>query len=124
MFKRTTLMGLSMILLVVTLIFSMSLVSTVAQDEPAPEPTAIVADLGTGSLKISFWNGLTGSDGVTLNEMLTQFVAENPDISITTEIIPWGTLYTKLQTAFVAGTPPMSLCFTPRKFHSLPATVC
>jgi ABC-type glycerol-3-phosphate transport system substrate-binding protein len=106
MFKRTTLMGLSMILLVVTLIFSMSLVSTVAQDEPAPEPTAIVADLGTGSLKISFWNGLTGSDGVTLNEMLTQFVAENPDISITTEIIPWGTLYTKLQTAFVAGTPP------------------
>ena len=38
--------------------------------------------------------------------MLTQFVAENPDISVTTEIVDWNTLYTKLQAAFVAGTPP------------------
>jgi ABC-type glycerol-3-phosphate transport system substrate-binding protein len=89
------------------MVFSMSMVSTVAQDAtPIPEPTAIVSDLGTGAMKISFWNGLTGSDGVILNDMLTQFVAENPDISVTTEIIPWNTLYTKVQTAFVAGTPP------------------
>src|SRR5690606_3407977 len=75
----------------------------IAQDE---EPTAIVASIGEGDTNISFWNGLTGSDGVTLNEMLVDFVAANPEISVTTEIIPWNTLYTKLQAAFVAGTPP------------------
>lgn len=51
-------------------------------------------------------HGLTGSDGTTLNAMLAQFVEENPDISVTTEIIPWTTLYTKLQAAFVAGQGP------------------
>lgn len=105
MFKRGTLLGISLVALLLAAVFSMSLVSTVAQDAP-PEPTAIVSELGTGAIKISFWNGLTGSDGVTLNAMLADFIAENPDISITTEIIPWNTLYTKLQTAFVAGTPP------------------
>jgi ABC-type glycerol-3-phosphate transport system substrate-binding protein len=105
MLKRKSLFGLLMALLGLFSLFSMSLISTVAQDAP-PEPTAIVSDLGTGGLKISFWNGLTGSDGTTLNAMLAQFVEENPDVSVTTEIIPWGTLYTKLQAAFVAGQPP------------------
>jgi ABC-type glycerol-3-phosphate transport system substrate-binding protein len=62
--------------------------------------------MGTGATHISFWNGLTGSDGVTLNEMLAQYATENTDISITTEIIPWLTLYTKLQAAFVADEAP------------------
>jgi ABC-type glycerol-3-phosphate transport system substrate-binding protein len=73
-----------------------------AQD--APEP--IVNELGTGGTQISFWNGLSGSDGVTLNDMLTKFVAENPDVSVRTEIIDWNTLYPKIQAAFVAGEPP------------------
>jgi ABC-type glycerol-3-phosphate transport system substrate-binding protein len=94
MFKR--LFILAVLLLALGMVVS-------AQEE---EPTAIVAELGTGSMNISFWNGLTGSDGVTLNEMLTQFVAENPEISVRTEIIPWNTLYAKVQAAFVAGTPP------------------
>jgi ABC-type glycerol-3-phosphate transport system substrate-binding protein len=87
------------------LVFVMALMpaSTAAQD---PEPTPVIASLGTGGISISFWNGLTGSDGVTMNEMLAQFVAENPNYSVTSEIIPWNTLYTKLQAAFVAGNPP------------------
>ena len=105
MLKRKSLFGLLMALLGLFSLFSMSLISTVAQDAP-PEPTPIVEALGTGDLKISFWNGLTGSDGTTLNAMLAEFVAENPEITVTTEIIPWGTLYTKLQAAFVAGQPP------------------
>ena len=74
----------------------------VAQDTPEPE----VTELGSGGTQITFWNGLSGSDGVTLNEMLKQFVKENPDISVRTEIIDWNTLYPKLQAAFVAGQPP------------------
>ena len=34
------------------------------------------------------------------------FVADSPDISVISEIIPWNTLYAKLQAAFVAGNPP------------------
>ena len=86
----------------------MSSLTIFAQDAtPVPEPTAIVSSFGEGAdVQISFWNGLTGSDGVTLNEMLAQFSEENPEIGVTTEIIPWNTLYTKLQAAFVAGNPP------------------
>lgn len=80
-----------------------------AQDAPAPLPTATdipPIELGTGGTHISFWNGLTGSDGVTLIEMLAPFTAEHPDISVTIEQIPWNSFYTKLQAAYVAGQPP------------------
>lgn len=104
MFKRLTLIVTAIMLLVFAMAFSLPM-STVAQDDV--EPTAIVASVGEGAaIQISFWNGLTGSDGVTLNEMLAQFNAENPDIGVTTEMIAWATLYQKLQTAFVAGTQP------------------
>ena len=76
----------------------------VAAAQTTPEP--VVTELGSGGTQISFWNGLSGSDGVTLNAMLEQFVKDNPDISVRTEIIDWNTLYPKLQAAFVAGQPP------------------
>ncbi|MFN8528143.1 MAG: ABC transporter substrate-binding protein [Anaerolineae bacterium] len=107
MTKRMPLFALIALLLV--FVFVLSSVSISAQDAtatPAPTATPIVADIGSGATHISFWNGLTGSDGVTLNEMLAQFAQENPDISVTVEMIVWNTLYQKLQTAFVAGTQP------------------
>lgn len=106
MSKRTTL-GFSSIFMALVLVLSFSLIGVQAQDDaPAPTETPVVAEIGSGGTHISFWNGLTGSDGVTLNEMLTQFAEENPDISVTVEMIVWNTLYQKLQTAFVAGTQP------------------
>ena len=36
-----------------------------AQDTPEPE----VTELGSGGTQITFWNGLSGSDGVTLNQI-------------------------------------------------------
>lgn len=86
----------------ITLLVGALLTFAAAQETPEP----VVTELGSGGTQITFWNGLSGSDGVTLNEMLEQFVAENPDISVRTEIIDWGTLYPKLQAAFVAGDPP------------------
>jgi ABC-type glycerol-3-phosphate transport system substrate-binding protein len=108
MLKRTRTLGL-LLALFTMMAFSLSLVSVQAQDatpEPPPTATPAISELGTGELHISFWNGLTGSDGVTLNEMLAQFVEEHPEISVTTEIVEWNTLYTKLQAAFAAGAPP------------------
>ncbi len=102
MFKRLSLL-LSLALLVAMLLLISMPMSSVAQDA---EPTAIVGAFGGGETKISYWNGLTGSDGVTMNEMLAQFAEENPEFEVTSEIIPWNTLYAKLQAAFVANQPP------------------
>lgn len=107
MSKRSTLFSLVLVVMTVALVFVMSLGSTFAQDAaPLPTNTPAIAEMGTGGTHLSFWNGLTGSDGVTLNEMLVNFVGENTDISVTTEIVDWNTLYPKLQAAFVAGQPP------------------
>ncbi len=106
MVKRPALLGLILALVISMLALVVMPIS--AQDAtatPAP-PTAIVSELGTGGTHISFWNGLTGSDGVTLIDMLGPFAAAHPEVSVTVEQIPWGTLYTKLQAAFVAGQPP------------------
>ena len=101
MFKRMS--AAISLLLIASLVFVLS-VNVFAQDEEPPTP--VVASMGEGDIHISFWNGLTGSDGVTLNEMLADFVVDHPEISVTTEIVDWNTLYTKLQAAFVAGNPP------------------
>lgn len=103
MFKRVSLATFLILLLVLSIALSLPM-GTLAQDEA--EPTPIVSTLGDGEIQISFWNGLTGSDGVTMNEMLAAFVAENPEIGVTSEIIPWATLYAKLQAAFVANQAP------------------
>ncbi len=72
----------------------------------AQDADSVVTDLGESEMKVSFWHGLGGSDGETLNEMLVNFVDENPDVGVTAELIPWDTLYAKLQAAFLAGNPP------------------
>jgi len=109
MFKRSMLYSLAFTLVMALMLMSMPLRNTGAAGDtptPAPTATAIVSNLGSGGTHIAFWNGLTGSDGTTLNAMLTDFVKVHPEVSITTEIIPWNTLYTKLQSAFVANQPP------------------
>jgi len=73
---------------------------------PAPTATNVVANLGSGGTHLAFWNGLTGSDGSTMADLLTGFVKDHPEISVTMEEIPWDTMYPKLQTALVGGTPP------------------
>lgn len=102
MLKRFGLIAGTVVLVTVMLMVSMSMGTVQAQEQPTATPPTV----GTGATHISFWNGLTGSDGVTLIEMLGKFAEENPDISVTVEMIAWNTLYQKLQTAFVAGTYP------------------
>ncbi len=108
MLKRPALFGLVLALFISMLALVAMPIS--AQDAtPAPLPTATFlppVELGSGGTHISFWNGLTGSDGVTLIDMLSPFAQAHPEVSVTIEQIPWGTLYTKLQAAFVAGQPP------------------
>jgi len=109
MFKRPALFGI-----VLALIISMMALVAMpinAQDAatPTPFPTATPVpafELGSGGTHITFWNGLTGSDGATLVDMLQGFIKDHPEVSVTMEEIDWNILYPKLQAAFVAGTPP------------------
>src|SRR5215813_4887287 len=111
MFKRSMLIAL---LLAAVVMYSLASTpqntkadNPTATPSPAPTATDIPAiNLGSGGTHISFWNGLTGSDGATMSDLLAGFVKEHPEISVTMQEIPWGTMYTKLQAAFVAGTPP------------------
>ncbi len=77
-----------------------------AASEPEPTPTPIVSELGEGDTQLIFWHGLTGPDGVTMQAMVEQFVAENPDISVRIEGMPWGIYYDKLLATMVSGDPP------------------
>lgn len=78
---------------------------------PAPSPTPSISDAGTGSTRIRFWNGLSGSDGVTLNAMTAQFAEANPDFAVNTEIMTWDVMNQRLQAALVAGDAPDVVVF-------------
>lgn len=71
-----------------------------------PTPTPIVGEAGTGDIKLVMWNGLTGSDGVTLVKMMQEYAKTNPNVSIRVEMMPWSTFYDKLMTSLVSGNPP------------------
>jgi ABC-type glycerol-3-phosphate transport system substrate-binding protein len=100
-----------------TAIFAVGTISpSYAQDPaptntPAPSPTPALSDLGTGNIVIRFWNGLSGSDGVTLNAMTEQFAAANPDYRVQTEIMTWDVMNQRLQAALVAGDAPDLVVF-------------
>ena len=55
---------------------------------------------------VDFWNGFTGPDGKTMTAMVRRFEAENPDVEVRMQIIPWGTYYDKLTLSLAYGGPP------------------
>ncbi|BCM93818.1 putative arabinose-binding protein [Abditibacteriota bacterium] len=55
---------------------------------------------------IDFWNGFTGPDGKTMEKMVKQFQAQNRDIEVRMQIIPWGTYYDKLTLSLAYGGAP------------------
>ncbi|MDQ3813599.1 MAG: ABC transporter substrate-binding protein, partial [Armatimonadota bacterium] len=55
---------------------------------------------------IDFWNGFTGPDGKTMEKMVKRFQADNRDIRVRMQIIPWGTYYDKLTLSLAYGGAP------------------
>jgi multiple sugar transport system substrate-binding protein len=45
---------------------------------------------------LAFWNGFTGPDGKTMEQLVARFQRENPDVRVTMQIIPWAQYYDKL----------------------------
>ena len=55
---------------------------------------------------LTFWNGFTGPDGVVMLEIIKQFNAQNPDVEVSMQRIPWATYYNKLTVAGSDGRGP------------------
>jgi len=69
----------------------------------ANKPIVTQAGSATAKTKLVFWNGLTGSDGVTLDGIVKKFTDANPDISVRVEKMVWATYFDKLLTSLVSG---------------------
>jgi multiple sugar transport system substrate-binding protein len=62
---------------------------------------------GAGTpIVLDFWNGFTGPDGKTMERLVRQFEAANPDVRVRMQIIPWGTYYDKLTLSLAFGGAP------------------
>jgi multiple sugar transport system substrate-binding protein len=59
-----------------------------------------------GKIVLNYWNGFTGPDGKTMQAMVRQFEAENPNIRVKMQIIPWSTYYDKLTLSLAYGGAP------------------
>jgi multiple sugar transport system substrate-binding protein len=64
------------------------------------------ARAASGPVVIDFWNGFTGPDGKTMQKLVEQFQAVNPDVRVRMQIIPWGTYYDKLTLSLAYGGAP------------------
>jgi ABC-type glycerol-3-phosphate transport system substrate-binding protein len=69
----------------------------------ANKPIVTEAGSASAKTKLVFWNGLTGSDGVTLDGIVKNFCAANPDVSVRVEKMVWATYFDKLLTSLVSG---------------------
>lgn len=75
-------------------------------EEAEPTATPIIAEAGEGDIQLIYWNGLTGSDGQTMVQMVEAYTQQNPDVSVRVEMMPWDTYFDKLLTSLVSGNPP------------------
>ncbi len=55
---------------------------------------------------LNYWNGFTGPDGKTMGILVRQFQAQNPDIQVKMQLIPWSTYYNKLTLSLAYGGAP------------------
>ena len=78
----------------------------VGEAEIEPTATPIVAEAGSGDIQLIYWNGLTGSDGATMVQMVEAFTEQNPDVSVRIEMMPWDIYFDKLLASLVSGNPP------------------
>jgi ABC-type glycerol-3-phosphate transport system substrate-binding protein len=88
---------------IAVLMVSMAAATFAAFADDAQQPIITQAGSANAKTKLVFWNGLTGSDGVTLDGIVNKFCAANPDISVRVEKMVWATYFDKLLTSLVSG---------------------
>lgn len=68
--------------------------------------TAPHGQIGGDKIVLNYWNGFTGPDGKTMGALVQQFEAQNPDIQVKMQLIPWSTYYNKLTLSLAYGGAP------------------
>lgn len=63
-------------------------------------------DTGSGPIKLEFWNGLTGSDKTSVDELVADFNASQDEIEVTSTAMPWDVLKQKLLASIASGDGP------------------
>jgi multiple sugar transport system substrate-binding protein len=71
-----------------------------------PQAAARPAQPSSARIVLDFWNGFTGPDGKTMQQMVHRFEERNPDVGVRMQIIPWGTYYDKLTLSLAYGGAP------------------
>ncbi|WP_420963006.1 extracellular solute-binding protein [Brucella sp. IR073] len=68
---------------------------------------ALMATPAWTAENITWWDFLSGGDGVRMKALISRFNEEHPDIKITSTTLEWGTpFYTKVRTAVAVGQGP------------------
>ncbi len=60
----------------------------------------------SGTIDLSFWNGLTGPDRPAVEHLVSQFNSSQHQVHITMQVMPWDVFYQKLLPAFGAHKGP------------------
>src|SRR6218665_3952786 len=68
--------------------------------------TADGGDTASGPVKLEFWNGLTGSDKASVDELVADFNASQDEIEVTSTAMPWDVLKQKLLASIASGDGP------------------
>lgn len=61
---------------------------------------------GTGTLTLQFWNGLTGSDKTSVDEVVSGFNKSQDKIKVVSTAMPWDVLKQKLLSSIASGSGP------------------
>jgi ABC-type glycerol-3-phosphate transport system substrate-binding protein len=94
--QRSLLIAMTFVAILAMMVMSWPLNSIAAQDPtstPRPTNTPVILDAGSGSIVINYWNGLTGGDGSVMNQMVEQFVKDNPTYKVHTESYDWNIMF-------------------------------
>lgn len=57
-------------------------------------------------VSLAFWNGFTGGDGPFMQDMVEQFNADNPNITVKMNVLQWADYYSKVSNAVASGSGP------------------
>lgn len=71
---------------------------------------SVAASALADTVEISYWTPFTGGDGDTMQAMVDQFNAENPDIHVTHSPMVQEDLYEKLPLAVQTGNEVPDVC--------------
>ncbi|GEM_PF-416702 len=80
---------------------------------PTPLPSGVQVgnqsegQAAAGQIKVEFYGGWTGPDGLTMKDMINRHNKEaNDNIFVTLSIYDWDTMFAKMVAGFAAKTPP------------------